>query len=306
MNIEVLLTEAEISKEFTESLEAHDLPEKFFYWLPLSVQAWRELYSSSAGELDSLWSLVNAYAAELAGGFQEAVPVVSLGSGEGARDRAFLKALQRSGKAVKYFPVDASQSLLEAACAAAEDDDLEVMGIKADISSPMHMVLASDAAESPKVFLLSGNTLAGFDPMDQLRHIKEVMRKGDRLILDAELYSPDSPMEDLGQYAKFAMAPLASLGVQDDDGSIRFETKQDQRRAGMSMITKYFQAHRDLRIGALGGEISVARGERIFMNFRYRFTLDAFQWLLKEHAGFVILREFLSPNGLHTASVCSC
>ena len=43
MNIEVLLTEAEIAQEFTESIEARDLPEKFFYWFQLSVRSWRAL-----------------------------------------------------------------------------------------------------------------------------------------------------------------------------------------------------------------------------------------------------------------------
>ena len=43
MNIEVLLTESEIAQEFADSMEARDLPEKFFYWFPLSVRAWLEL-----------------------------------------------------------------------------------------------------------------------------------------------------------------------------------------------------------------------------------------------------------------------
>ena len=42
MNIEVLLTEAEIADEFAEAMEARDLPEKFFYWTPISVRAWKE------------------------------------------------------------------------------------------------------------------------------------------------------------------------------------------------------------------------------------------------------------------------
>jgi len=307
MNIEVLLTEAEIAQEFADSLEARDLPEKFFYWLPLSVKAWRDL---SAHEdyrgLDATWEMVNAKAADLVAGFGSAVPVVSLGAGEGRKDRALIKALQRAGKSVKYFPVDASQTLLETACAAAEDDDLEVLGIKADISSPMHVVLASDAAESPKVLLMSGNTLGGFDPLDHVRNIAEIMKPGDRLVLDAELFQQQSPEEDTAKMATFAMAPLASVGIQEDDGQIRFETKIDDRHAGMHVTTKYFQAHRDLRMSVTGQEVSVARGERIFMNFRYRFTREGFHWLLKKHAGFKVEMEFLSSDGAFVTAVCSC
>jgi len=310
MNIEVLLTEAEIAQEFAESMEARDLPEKFFYWLPLSVRAWQELSGGdSYRALGRAWDLLGGRASDLVAGFPQVVPVVSLGAGDGSKDRALIKAIQRAGKTVKYFPVDASQTLLEIACAAAEDDDVEVLGIKADISSPMHVVLASDAAESPKLYLIGGNTLGGFDPMDQIRHIAEIMKGGDRLILDAELYreEEDADREAANaQMAKFAFAPLASLGVQEDDGQIRFESKRDERRAGMHLITKYFQAHRDFRISVGGQEIAVVRGERVFMNFRYLFTPEAFRWLLKEHAGLRIAMEFVSSDGAFVTTVCSC
>jgi uncharacterized SAM-dependent methyltransferase len=233
--------------------------------------------------------------------------VVSFGAGDGAKDRLLLQALKRAGKDVKYFPVDASQTLLEAACAAAEDEDFEVLGIKADISSPMHLVLASDAAESPKLFLMSGNTLGGFDPMDQIRHIAECMRGGDRLIVDAEIYSEQAAAAPADpKLMKFTFAPLASIGVQEDDGQIRFETKRDERHSGMHLITKRFHAQRDLRISVAGQEIQVARGERVFMNFRYLFTPDAFRWLLHKHAGLTVLSEAISADGAFVTAVCSC
>ncbi|MDQ6678579.1 MAG: L-histidine N(alpha)-methyltransferase [Acidobacteriota bacterium] len=309
MNIEVLLTEAEIAEEFAEAMEARDLPEKFFYWLPLSVKAWRELSGNdSYRALDRTWDLVGGRADDLVAGFPPVIPVVSLGAGDGNKDRALIQAIRRTGRSVKYFPVDASQTLLEIACAAAEEDEVEVMGIKADISSPMHVVLASDAAESPKLYLISGNTLGGFDPMDQIRHIAETMKGGDRLILDAEIYRKEdaAPGTEDARVAKFAFAPLASLGVQEDDGQIRFESKRDERHAGMHLITKYFQAHRDLRISVGGQEIALARGERVFMNFRYLFTPEAFRWLLKEHAGLQITMELFSSDGAFVTAICSC
>ena len=47
MNIEVFLMEAEIAQEFADSIEARDLPEKFFYLFPRSVRAWLELSQNS-------------------------------------------------------------------------------------------------------------------------------------------------------------------------------------------------------------------------------------------------------------------
>src|SRR5436305_366901 len=150
MNIEVLLTEAEIAEEFVESIEARDLPEKFFYWTAPSVAAWRTLSAHSEETTRGTWSTLSAKAPDLTKSFGKRVPVISLGAGDAVKDRQLLKSLSASGREVLYYPVDASQTLLEIACAGAEDDDCEAMGIKADISSPMHLVLAADVSESPR------------------------------------------------------------------------------------------------------------------------------------------------------------
>ncbi len=187
MIIEVFLTEAEIADEFAEAMEARDLPEKFFYWTPLSVRAWKDLSAVAHESLRPTWEALALKASDMVKAFGSAVPVISFGAGDGSRDRIILKALLAAGREVKYFPVDASQTMLETACAAAEDDDCEALGIKADISSPVHLMLAADVSEAPRLFLMTGNTLAGFDPLDQAKHVAECLHQGDMLILDARI-----------------------------------------------------------------------------------------------------------------------
>ena len=307
MNIEVLLTEAEIAHEFAEALEARDLPEKFFYWFPLSVRAWRELSQSDENQpLNRAWNVIGEKAQSITRHFGKAVPVVSFGAGDGSKDRALMQALRSAGQEVKYFPVDASQSLLEIACADAEDDEIEVLGIKADISSPMHLMLASDAAESPKLFLMAGNTLGGFDPLEQVRHVADCLHAEDRLVIDGELYRPEAlPAAAQTHAKKFAFAPLASIGVTEEDGQIRFEQKRDERHEGLYMITKRFHADRDLRVTVAAREIQMARGERIFMNFHYRYTPEAFRWLLEEKGGLEVLEQTISSDGHFITAVCA-
>jgi uncharacterized SAM-dependent methyltransferase len=231
--------------------------------------------------------------------------VISFGSGDGVKDRMLIKALERADRVVKYFPVDASQTLLELACSAAEDAEIETMGIKADISSPMHLVLASDAAESPKTFLMAGNTLGGFDPLDQVRHLAECMHTGDRLIIDGEIFH-DAVLARGEEPAirRFALAPLATVGVAEDDGELRFEHKRDDRHSGLHLVTRFFRAERDLTLG-LPGEPTLPRGERVFLNFRYAYTPEAFRWLLAKHAGLKILEEIVSADGHSILAVCS-
>src|ERR1700689_353045 len=289
MNIEVLLTETEIAQELVESIEARDLPEKFFYWTPLSIQSWKALSSRSEEALRETWEGLASKAADLTRAFPGIIPVISFGAGEGLRDREVLKALKAAGREVKYFPVDSSQALLEMACAGAEDDDCEALGIKADISSPMHLLLAADVSEAPRLFLMVGNTLGGFDPLDQIKHVAACVHKGDILILDANIHA--GAIEPSEEQKRFVFAPLASAGVAPDDGELQFVTRPDDRLDGLHIITRRFQAARDLTIRAAAREIPLARGERILLNFRYLFSSEAFRWLLTEHAGLRIVTE---------------
>jgi len=302
MNIEVLLTETEIADELVESIEARDLPEKFFYWAPLSIQSWRALSVRSEDTLRETWEGLASKAANLTSAFPGTIPVISFGAGEGLKDREVLKALKQAGREAKYFPVDSSQALLEMACAGAEDDDCEALGIKADISSPMHLLLASDVSEAPRLFLMVGNTLGGFDPLDQIKHIGACIHKGDILILDANIHA--GAIEPSEEQKRFVFAPLAAAGVAPDDGELEFMTKPDDRLDGLHIVTRRFQAARDLTILAAGREVPLARGERILLNFRYLFSQEAFRWLLTEHAGLRIVAEIPTEDGRFVTAVC--
>ncbi len=303
MNIEVLLTEAEIAEEFAESIEARDLPEKFFYWLPASVKAWREIAGISHESLKPTWDALAARAADMTKAIPGRVPVISFGAGDGSKDRVILKALLEAGREVKYFPVDSSQNMLEMACAGAEDIDCEVLGIKADISSPMHLMLAADASEAPRLFLMVGNTLGGFDPMDQIRQVAECLHKGDILLVDAQLYEKETDYPS-GAHEKWVFSPLSSVGVEPEDGEMKFAESADDRWKGLYLLTRRFQTTRDLTIQAMGREIQIARGERIVMNFRFRFTREGFQSLLTKHAGLKVLGEIPSADGRFVTAIC--
>ena len=302
MNIEVLLTEAEIADEFAEAMEARDLPEKCFYWSPLSVRAWQQLAPVCNESLLQTWEALALKASDLTKAFGKRVPVISFGAGDGIKDRMMLKALQAAGREVKYYPVDASQTMLEIACAGAEDDDCEVLGIKADISSPMHLVLAADVSEAPRLFLMVGNTLAGFDPLDQIKHVASCLHPGDVLIVDVGTESAVEPSEIEKQ---FVLSPLASSGITAEDGELKFVDNEDSRHPGLHLVARRFQTERDLKLDIHGQAIHVERGERFVLNFRYRFTRDSFKWLLTKHAGLNVKGEIPSADGRFITAICT-
>lgn len=307
MDVEVLLTESEIAQEFCEAIEARDLPEKFFYWSALSAHAWTALARGPLYEgLIRSWTALASNGDLIAQTFKSPVSVISLGAGDGSRDRLLLEKLRAARRAVKYFPVDASQTFIEAACSAAEEADIEVQGIKADISSPVHLLLAADAAESPKVFLMSGNTLGAFDPLDQVKQLAQSMHEGDRLIVDGELWGEvTADAHDSPENKAFAFAPLAGVGLTGEDGTLRFERKRDERHDGLHLITRNFKMGRDVRITTLPAEVEIPRGERISLNFNYLYTPEAFRWLLEKHGKLKIVHEISSPDGRFLTAVCA-
>jgi uncharacterized SAM-dependent methyltransferase len=308
MKIEVVLSEADIAQEFTEAVQARDVPEKFFFWSPHSARAWLSLTDNPAlyGGLAATWGSLAADARSLVRDFSGRVPVISFGSGDGARDRMLMDGLKQGGAQCHYFPVDASQTLLEMACAGADDDDFETTGIKADISSPVHLVYAADAAEPPRLFISSGNTLGGFDPLAQIRYFAQCLRGGDYLIVDGEIYDEQQTMarrENLS-VRRFLAAMLTGIGITADDGEIRFDHKLDERHQGLHLIRRSFRADRDLSASAGGEQVPLERGERIGLNFQYVYSAASFGWLLREQGGLTIEKEYISPDGRFLTALC--
>jgi uncharacterized SAM-dependent methyltransferase len=308
MKVEVVLSEADISQEFLEAIEARDLPEKFFFWFPRSAAEWAALtaHAELYGGLWETWKEISATAPELARHFGRLVPVISFGAGEGSRDRLLMGALKDAGCECHYFPVDASQTMLEMACAGADDEDIETVGIKADISSPVHLIYAADAAEPPRLFIFSGNTMGSFDPLAEIRYVAQCMKPEDRLIIDGEIYDEKQTMgrRDNPAARKFVSALLSSVGIGGDDGEIRFDHKRDSRRNGLHLITRHFRAARDLSATVAGEEIPLQRGERIGMNFQYTYTPEGFRWLLQEHGGLEIIAEYGSTDSHFLTALC--
>ena len=87
MKVEVVLTEADITQEFIEAMEARDVPEKFFFWFPRSAAAWSALAQDAGlyGGLAATWKEIAAGAGALARHFGGKAPVISFGAGDGSR-----------------------------------------------------------------------------------------------------------------------------------------------------------------------------------------------------------------------------
>ncbi len=290
--IQALLTENALADQFVSALQGRRLPEKFFYWFPLSVRAWLALCSDGAyRNFVRSRSLISGAAADLA---RLCAPgpleLVSLGSGQGDKDLLLLAALRAAGVRVSYVPVDTSQALLEMACAGALRAHFPAYGIKADVTEPEHLAALAPEPETPsRLALLIGNTLGAFDPIAAPRQLAALLRPTDALLVDGELYAGaatvagyDNPLN-----RRFAWAPLHAIGIRETDGDLVFEAQEDPRLPGLYLIAKHFRAGRDLE-AQLGGEaVHLARGDRLAMNHSYKYAPETFLRILSA-AGLVV------------------
>src|SRR5437763_1054244 len=95
-------------------------------------------------------------------------------------------------------------------------------GVKADFTNAMQLqTLAADPEAPPRLLLLIGNTLGAFDPIAEARDLARLLRPGDALLVDGEVYAGDATVAgyDNPLNRRSAWAPLNAVGIRDGDGA---------------------------------------------------------------------------------------
>ena len=298
IHIDILLSEEQIAQDFLDALKKHDLPEKFFYWFPLSVRAWINLCRDGAyRNYIRSHSILEEHAANLVSMLPSGpVELISLGAGQGTKDFLILEELQKQGKFLNYRPVDASQGLLEIACRSAKEKHFSCCGLKADLNNDTHLQnLQNISDKNTRLFMILGNTLGAFDPLVFAKKLDNMMQNGDFLILDGEIFNQtetiagyDNPIN-----RKFAFGPLSSVGLSEpDDGVLKIDTDIDSRMHGLYRIRKQFQLSRDLKIMLSGETLKLSSNTNIEMSWSYKYERNTLidivtssgMQLIEEHA----------------------
>lgn len=308
LDVKILLPELQLVEEFAAAFAARRLPEKFFYWFPLSVRAWLDLCGSGPyRNFSRSHLLTRRFCAQPDGLPVAPLDVWSLGPGNGEKDLLLLNALRTRGGPLRYRAVDVSVGLLEAACRSVADAGFAVEGFKADLTqAPHRAALAASAGDPPRLYLLLGNTLGALDPLAFAPALGGMLRPQDHLLLDGEIAG--TPAETLAGYdhpinRRFAFAPLTSLGLTEEDGALRFEYLEDPRRPGLTHVAKSFRARRAFTVHLAGNAFPVAADETIAMSSSHKYTRDAFRSIVTELAGLHILREEFADDGRYVMAL---
>ncbi len=294
--IEVLLREEQITAQLGQALANRFLDEKFFYWLPPSVQAWVELTRSAEyRNSNRALQVLEANAGRVARRWPEVQALYSLGCGEGSKDRILLRAYAQAGAPLEYVAADFSQALLELALAGAVGVASSQRGLKFDVAEETHLrALSHDGVAS--IYAVLGNTLGAFGPMHFPSRLREIMGPGDRALFDGEIFDEATTLAgyDNPTNRRFAFSPLAGVGLTEDDGQLHFELRRGC--GGIHEVAKFFVAGRRLEVHVAGASLLLEAGEKILMSSSIKYDEEAFYPLI-ENGGFVIELAAKSEDG---------
>lgn len=306
LEIRVGLSEETIQAEFFRALARHQLPEKFFYWFPLSVSSWIRLCESKAykNSARSLY-LCRRHAGEILSRIgSRPLQWISLGCGHGIKEIPFLRASLRRGQKVTYLPVDASLPLLKKACGRGLALKIKTVGIKADVNAPFPFRrLLPDRVGKVRVISLFGNTLepivtGGINAWDRL------MKPGDFFLVDGELFFGEETLAgyDHPVNRHFAMAPLHSIGVTERDGTLLF--RFEKGRNGIHRLAKSFHFRRTTHLSVSGHAFSFKKGSSIQMSPSYKCDRERMRKLLEAGGTLSIVEEYKTPDRRYLLWLC--
>jgi uncharacterized SAM-dependent methyltransferase len=294
--IDVLLREDQIAAQLQQALAHRFLDEKFFYWLPPSVQAWVELTRSAEyRNSNRALQVLGASAGNVVRMWPEAKVLCSLGCGEGSKDRILLRAYAEAGRQLEYVAADFSQALLELALVGADSTSSVRRGVKFDVADDGHLRALSRNGVAT-IYAVLGNTLGAFGPLHFPARLREILGPGDRALFDGEIFDEATTLAgyDNPTNRRFAFSPLAGMGLTERDGELRFELRRGS--GGIHEVAKFFIAARDLEVRVAGASLQLRAGEKILMSSSIKYDEEAFYPLI-ENGGFVIELAAKSEDG---------
>ena len=197
--------------------------------------------------------------------------LVELGAGSANKTRIILDAMQRTGRAEQYVPVDVSGEFLEESAARLREDypELDIVTAIGDFSSD----LALPSLMHPTLFVFLGSTIGNFEEdaaVGILARVAGKMRAGDRFLLGADLRKDVGIIEaayndTAGVTAEFNLNLLRvlnrELGADFDLSAFRHRAFYNR---DMHRIEMHLESLRDQTVIIPGvGEAGFSNGESI-------------------------------------------
>lgn len=224
-------------------------------------------------------------AGEVAERFDGPTTVVELGSGSSTKTRVLIEAFLHRHGAMRYVPLDISETMLEESAYALLDDypGLEVIAIAAEYRSGLARVRMEEKSRKLIVFL--GSSIGNFSREEAaafLREIRTAMGPNDRLLLGIDLRKEAETLErayddSAGVTAAFNKNILTrindELDADFDLAAFEHHAIVDEERGRVEMHLVSTRPQR-VRIGALDMEVGFQARESIHTENSHKYSRD--------------------------------
>jgi len=300
-----------VKRDLIESLRKRQVNHKFHYDSVKQTHQWlavHQAYSPSRTDPDCETSYVRSFEATTSLIDSSQVHVIGLGCGGGQKDARLLSLLVATGKEAFYSPTDVSTAMVLVARRVA----VEVIG--ESNCSPLVCDLAI-AEDLPAVFesipvpnsarlITCFGMLPNFEPPVLLPRLTALLRPGDSLLLSANLAPGKGyeagvrrilPLYDNPLTRDWLMMFLSDIGVEKDDGELRFCIENDPGGSGLKRVAANFRIVKRCEIRVNEERLEFRPGESIRLFFSYRHTPALLRSLLAAH-GLNVLEEWITRS----------
>lgn len=250
--------------------------------------------------------ILTGHADEIIAAIPNCETLIELGSGSAEKTRKVIDAFMRRQSELVFVPVDISASALEESSHALLDEypSLKIRAYAADYFQALDAL--PPLGSKPALVLFLGSNIGNFEPAEALtflRAIRRVLRKGDAMLLGADLRKDAATLEaayndSLGVTRAFIVNELGRINRELDANfdlwafGLRSFYNEEAGR-----VEVYLESLREqsVEIRALNMSIHFEAGERIQMEHAYKYDVDRLAQLGKQ-SGFNLERTWFDQS----------
>lgn len=293
-----------VRRDLLESLRTRRVNHKFHYDSVKQTHKWLALHEAfSPARRDAGCAAIydRAFAGAVSHLTNRRVHVLGLGCGGGQKDARLLRLLHEADKEVFYTPCDVSTAMVLVArrTALTVVAEANCFPFVCDLASPedaSEALVSRGPPDAARIITFFG-MIPNFEPGAILPRLARLVQGDDLLLFSANL-APGSdyatgvqhilPQYDNALTRDWLLTFLFDLGVDRNDGELRFGIEDDPAGSGLKRVAAHFEFRQTREFKLEGEGFAFRPGERIRLFFSYRHTP-------------ALVRELLGKQGLEVA-----
>ncbi|WP_406661790.1 L-histidine N(alpha)-methyltransferase [Methanolobus sp. ZRKC3] len=300
-----LLSEEQLQQRLCDNLTKHELPDLFLYVGEEGASNWLTLDSSDKFTVArKLTELLRSNVSRIVEFIPGHGSLVSVGVGNGEKERIILKASLSSNDPPFYYPIDVSSQLVDTALESVKDLPVEKTGMVGMIED---LALLRENWISPALFCILGNTFCNYDPDRILGLLHENLFESDIFLFDCHLLTDSDAssqeiedVEDIYRSEEnkmFNAHPLINAGMTAENIEFDLRLLPVESEIGAIYRThKTLTIKRNDSVDLCSKKISFEAGDVIHMGFTYKYSFEQVASYL-EKWGFGIIEQFFDVDG---------